>query len=103
MTSSLDSAALPQGLIWLGTASSLVSAVACLMIAIAATAFLRRRGDLAPVARRIGLLLVGFLLLVALTHLTQATNAPNVAVEGPATRQMTIAPTPTNAVVRRAT
>jgi len=57
--------------LWLGAASSAVSALACLMIAAATVAFLRRRRDLATVARRLGLLLIGFLVVVALTHMTQ--------------------------------
>ena len=43
--------------VWIGAASSAVSALACLMIAVAAMSFLRRRTDLAPVARRLGFLL----------------------------------------------
>ena len=58
--------------LWIGAASSAVSALACLIVAAAAVSFLRHRADLAPVARRLGFLLVAFLVVVALTHLTQA-------------------------------
>ena len=81
MNASFDSDALAQWPLWLGVASSVVSAVACLTIAAAASLFLRGRADLAPVARRLGWLLVGFLLVAALTHLSQAINAPDGAVE----------------------
>ena len=57
---------------WIGAASSAVSALACLIVAAAAVSFLRHRADLGPVARRLGFLLVAFLVVVALTHLTQA-------------------------------
>jgi two-component sensor histidine kinase len=43
-----------------------------LLIAAAAVIFLRQRNDLAGVARLLGLLLVAFLVVVGLTHLTQA-------------------------------
>ncbi len=73
MTDSLAGAALPAPwLVWLGAGCSAISAIACLLIAAAALSFLRRRTDLAPVARRLGILLVAFLVVVALTHITQA-------------------------------
>ena len=61
----------PAPWLWIGAASSAVSVVACLVLAAAAVSFLRRRTDLAPVARRLGILLAAFLVVVALTHLTQ--------------------------------
>ncbi len=57
--------------LWIGAFSSAISAIACLMLAAAAISFLRRRSDLAPVARRLGILLVAFLVVVSFTHMTQ--------------------------------
>lgn len=65
---------------WIAAASSAVSALACLMIAAAAVNFLRRRGDLAAVSRRLGWLLVAFLVAIAMTHLTQALSPQTVAL-----------------------
>jgi two-component sensor histidine kinase len=70
----------PELWLWIAAGSSAVSAAACLMIAAAAISFLRRRADLARVARRIGWLLVAFLVAVAVTHLTQAVAARAVTM-----------------------
>ena len=60
---------------WIAAASSATSAVGCLMIAVAAVMFLRRRRDLARVSRTLGWVLVAFLVVVALTHLSQVLTA----------------------------
>lgn len=71
MTATLPPAP-PEFWLLIGAAMSALSAISCLVIAAAAVAFLRRRTDLATVARRLGSVLVAFLVVVALTHASQA-------------------------------
>lgn len=66
--------------LWIAAVSSAISAVACLMIAASAVTFLWQRSDLARVARRLGWLLVAFLVVVAITHITQAVTARTVTM-----------------------
>ena len=56
------------GLVWLHAGANAVTALACLGMSAAGVVFLWRRGDLDPVPRGLGVLLIAFLLAVSLSH-----------------------------------
>lgn len=69
--------ALPRGaclawrpaLVWTRAGADIVSMFSCLALAVAAAVFIARRHDLATPARRLGFLLIAFLVAVSLTNL----------------------------------
>ncbi len=74
----------PELWLWIAGVGSAISALACLMIAASAVVFLRRRRDLARVARRLGWLLVAFLVVAAITHVSQAVTMRTVTLRSEA-------------------